>query len=158
MTSTTRLVLAGTAAALVAAVSLVGGILRDSGEPAHAVAVKVDAASGTFEAGFSADTETFVRQLTADLRESPKNARGYTLLGLAYQQRARETGNPVFYSKSEQALRRRPSSSRRTPRRRARSGRSPSRVTNSARLIRSGARRCGSRRTRPATTACSATH
>jgi tetratricopeptide (TPR) repeat protein len=106
MTSTTRLVLAGTAAALVAAVSLVGGILRDSGEPAHAVAVKVDAASGTFEAGFSADTETFVRQLTADLRESPKNARGYTLLGLAYQQRARETGNPVFYSKSEQALRR----------------------------------------------------
>jgi tetratricopeptide (TPR) repeat protein len=106
MTSTTRLVLAGTAAALVAAVSLVGGILRDSGEPAQAVAVKVDASSGTFEAGFSADTETFVRQLTADLRENPKNARGYTLLGLAYQQRARETGNPVFYSKSEQALRR----------------------------------------------------
>src|SRR5262245_44568906 len=107
MTSTTRLVLAGTAAALVAAVSLVGGILRDSGEPARsAVAVKVDAAGGTFEAGFSADTETFVRQVTADLREHPKNARGYTLLGLAYQQRARETGNPVFYSKSEQALRR----------------------------------------------------
>jgi tetratricopeptide (TPR) repeat protein len=106
MTSITRLVLAGTAAALVAAVSLVGGILRDSGEPARGVAVKVDAASGTFEAGFSADTETFIRQLTADLRESPKNARGYTLLGLAYQQRARETGNPVFYSKSEQALRR----------------------------------------------------
>jgi len=106
MTSRTRLVLAGTAAALVAAVSLVGGILRDSGEPARAVAVQVDAAAGTFEAGFSADTETFVRQLTADLRESPRNARGYTLLGLAYQQRARETGNPAFYSKSEQALQR----------------------------------------------------
>jgi tetratricopeptide (TPR) repeat protein len=104
MTSITRLVLAGTAAAFVAAVSLVGGILRDSGERARAGAVKVDAASGTFEAGFSADTETFVRQLTDELRESPKNARGYTLLGLAYQQRARETGNPVFYSKSEQAL------------------------------------------------------
>jgi tetratricopeptide (TPR) repeat protein len=106
MTSRTRLVLAGTAAALVAAVSLVGGILRDSGEPARAVAVNVDAAAGTLEAGFSADTETLVRQLTDELRESPKNARGYTLLGLAYQQRARETGNPVFYSKSEQALRR----------------------------------------------------
>jgi tetratricopeptide (TPR) repeat protein len=105
MTSKTRLVLAGTAAALVAAGSLVGGILRDSGEPARAVAVRADAAGGTFEAGFSADTETFVRQLTDDLRSHPKNARGYTLLGLAYQQRARETGNPVFYAKSEQALR-----------------------------------------------------
>jgi tetratricopeptide (TPR) repeat protein len=105
VTSRTRLVLAGTAAALVAAVSLVGGILRDSGEPARAVAVRADAASGNFEAGFSADTETFVRQLTADLRSQPENARGYTLLGLAYQQRARETGNPAFYSKSEQALR-----------------------------------------------------
>ena len=105
MTSKTRLVLAGTAAALVAAVSLVGGILHDSGEPARAVPVRLDAASGTLQAGFSADTETFVRQLTADLRSNPRNARGYTLLGLAYQQRARETGNPVFYSKSEQALR-----------------------------------------------------
>lgn len=106
MTSKTRLVLAGTAAALVAAVSLVGGILRDSGEPARAVPVQIEAASGNFEAGFSADTESFVQRLTDELRSRPRDARGYALLGQAYQQRARETGNPVFYSKSEQALRR----------------------------------------------------
>jgi tetratricopeptide (TPR) repeat protein len=107
VTRHTRLVLAGTAAALVAAVSLVGGVLRDSGDSARAVPVQGAAASGSFEAGFSAgDTETFVRRLTAELRSRPRNARGYTLLGLAYQQRARETGNPVYYTKSGQALQR----------------------------------------------------
>jgi tetratricopeptide (TPR) repeat protein len=107
VTRHTRLVLAGTAAAFVAAVSLVGGVLRDSSQNARAVAVQGAAVSGSFETGFSAgDTETVVRRLTADLQSRPDNARGYTLLGLAYQQRARETGNPAYYTKSGQALRR----------------------------------------------------
>ena len=38
------------------------------------------------------------------MRSHPADAKGYTLLGLAYQQRARETGNPAYYTKSEQAL------------------------------------------------------
>jgi tetratricopeptide (TPR) repeat protein len=105
VTRQTRLVLAGTAAALVAAVSLVGGVLRDSGGSARAVPVRASSAGGGFEAGFAAgDTATFVRRLAGELRSHPANAKGYTLLGLAYQQRARETGNPIYYTKSEQAL------------------------------------------------------
>jgi tetratricopeptide (TPR) repeat protein len=107
VTSQTRLVLAGTAAALVAAVSLVGGVLRDSGGRARAVPVKASAAGEDFSAGFSAgDTASFVRRLVDELWSHPADAKGYTLLGLAYQQRARETGNPAYYTKSEQALRR----------------------------------------------------
>jgi Flp pilus assembly protein TadD len=105
VTRQTRLVLAGTAAALVAAVSLVGGALRSSGGSARAVPVKSSAAGETFAAGFSAgNTASFVRRLVDQLRSHPADAKGYTLLGLAYQQRARETGNPAYYTKSEQAL------------------------------------------------------
>ncbi len=105
MTRQTRLVLAGTAAALVAAVSLVGGALRSSGGSARAVPVKSSAAGESFASGFSAgDTASLVRRLVDDLRAHPADAKSYTLLGLAYQQRARETGNPAYYTKSEQAL------------------------------------------------------
>src|SRR5580765_4527090 len=105
VTRQTRLVLAGTAAALVAAVSLVGGALRSSGGSAQAVPVKASVASESFSAGFSGgDTASFVRRLVAELRTHPGDGKSYTLLGLAYQQRARETGNPDYYTKSEQAL------------------------------------------------------
>jgi tetratricopeptide (TPR) repeat protein len=71
------------------------------------VPVKASVAGESFAAGFSAgDTASFVRRLVGELRSHPASAKGYTLLGLAYQQRARETGNPVYYTKSEQALRR----------------------------------------------------
>ena len=107
MTGMTRLVLAGTAAALVAAVSLVGGVLRGHGGAARAVPVEASAAGDSFAAGFSGgDTASFVNRLVTDLRAHPGDAKGYTLLGLAYQQRARETGNPAYYTKSEQALQR----------------------------------------------------
>jgi tetratricopeptide (TPR) repeat protein len=107
MTGMTRLVLAGTAAALVAAVSLVGGVLRDHAGAARAVPVQAPAAGDSFAAGFSGgDTASFVSRLVTDLRAQPGDAKSYTLLGLAYQQRARETGNPAYYTKSEQALQR----------------------------------------------------
>jgi tetratricopeptide (TPR) repeat protein len=102
-----RLALAGTVAALAATVSLAGGALRDSADPAVGPAVAADAAAGRLETGFAAgDTAGLVRSLQAKLRVAPRDARSYTLLGLAYQQRARETGNPVFYSRSGEALRR----------------------------------------------------
>src|SRR5580765_4133996 len=105
VTKQTRLVLAGTAAALVAAVSLVGGALRSSGGSAPAVPVKASVASESFSAGFSGgDTASFVRRLVDELRTHPGDGKSFTLLGLAYQQRARETGNPDYYTKSEQAL------------------------------------------------------
>jgi tetratricopeptide (TPR) repeat protein len=101
-----RLALAGTVAALAATVSLAGGALRDSAEPAAAPAVAA-AAAGRLETGFPAgDTAGLVRSLQTKLRAAPRDARSYTLLGLAYQQRARETGNPVFYSRSGDALQR----------------------------------------------------
>jgi tetratricopeptide (TPR) repeat protein len=104
VTSRTRLVLAGTAAALVAAVSLVGGVLRDSGTAAPPPRV-TPAGDGAVEAALSSgDTESLVRRLTDELRRNPNDARSYQLLGLAYQQRARETGNPAYYTKSGQAL------------------------------------------------------
>ena len=90
----------GMAATAAAAVLLVGGVFRDTGGAAlvpvqHAVAT--DRLQGGFAAG---DTEGLVRKLAAELRDRPGDARAYTLLGLAYQQRARETGNPLYYSKS----------------------------------------------------------
>jgi tetratricopeptide (TPR) repeat protein len=106
VTKRTRLALAGTAAALAAAVLLVGGALRGSGEKARALPLQqalADSLAGGFAAG---DTAGLVRRLAAQARVQPVDARTYTLLGLAYQQRARETGNPVYYTKSAQALRR----------------------------------------------------
>jgi tetratricopeptide (TPR) repeat protein len=44
-----------------------------------------------------------VRQLQDELRRHP-NDKDYGLLGLAYQQRARETGDPTYYSKSQGVL------------------------------------------------------
>ena len=102
MKKQTRLVLAGTAAAIVAAVSLVGGALRDSGGSTRALPVKAPAAGESFAAGFSGgDTASFVRRLVDELRSHPGEAKGYTLLGLAYQQRARETGNTTYNTKKK---------------------------------------------------------
>ncbi len=56
-------------------------------------------------AGFSlGDTESLVAQLQTDLHERPNDPKNLGLLGLAYQQRARETGDPTYYTKSGQAL------------------------------------------------------
>ena len=44
--------------------------------------------------------------LQESLRARPNDAHAATLLGLAYQQRARETGDPSYYTRSEGILRR----------------------------------------------------
>ncbi len=43
-------------------------------------------------------------QLEQRVASSPQDAEGLSLLGLAYQQRARETGDPSFYPRSNEAL------------------------------------------------------
>jgi len=99
-----RLAIAGTAAALAAAVSLVGGVFRESRGSAAAVPIT---RAGPLETGVAnGNTTKVVAKLAADIHARPDDARSYTLLGLAYQQRARETGNPVYYTKSAGALRR----------------------------------------------------
>ncbi|TML17368.1 MAG: tetratricopeptide repeat protein [Actinobacteria bacterium] len=93
-----RLLLGGAAAALTAAALLLGGVLS-GGSSKGAGAVPL--ASGL------AETDTaLLPRLQAQLRAKPRDAHGLALLGLAYQQRARETGDPTYYTKSDGVLRR----------------------------------------------------
>jgi tetratricopeptide (TPR) repeat protein len=49
---------------------------------------------------------TTVKDLQAQLRANPGDGRSYALLGLAYEQRARETGDPTYYTKADGVLHR----------------------------------------------------
>jgi len=101
-----RISIAGAALMLVAAAALFGGTFRESSSASPALQT---AQSGEeFSAGFSLNQSTgaFVQQLQSALRANPKDQRSAALLGLAYQQRARETGNSDYYTRSEGILRR----------------------------------------------------
>jgi tetratricopeptide (TPR) repeat protein len=101
----TRLAFALAAAALAAAVVLLGGLFRDS--RGAVPALPPEAAAGGLENELGAgDTASLVRSLQASLRRNPRNVHAYDLLGLAYQQRARETGDPAYFTKSDGVLRR----------------------------------------------------
>jgi tetratricopeptide (TPR) repeat protein len=102
----TRIVRGGAGAAIAATASLLGGIFRDSA-PAGARSYSARASVERLAFGFAAgDTATLVRQLQETLRANPENVRANATLGLAYQQRARETGDSSYYPKSEGVLRR----------------------------------------------------
>jgi tetratricopeptide (TPR) repeat protein len=102
-----RLLVATVVAALAATATLLGGVLRQS-SPAASAALAGAQTAEDFKAGFSlnASTASLVADLQSRLRANPEDERSYVLLGLAYQQRARETGDPSWYPKSEGALRR----------------------------------------------------
>ena len=101
---------AGAAAAFV----LFGGILSSprASDPikeaivaARTTAQQQDAL-GRLLAGLSTgDTAGYVRKLERRVERDPHDADALTLLGLSYQQRARETGDPTFYTLSDKALR-----------------------------------------------------
>jgi len=93
------------AAALVASAAvLFGGVLTGSkagGGPGPAP----EAAAGRLLAGFSpGDTAAYAAQLEQRIATRPGDVQSLVLLGLAYQQRARETGDPSFYPRSGTAL------------------------------------------------------
>ena len=96
-----RFLIAGT---LAAAVLSLGGVLH----PARAThADRPHAAAEVLSSGFGAgDTTGLVAQLQQALRRAPGNVHDLDLLGLAYQQRARETGDPTWYPKSNGILNR----------------------------------------------------
>jgi tetratricopeptide (TPR) repeat protein len=98
------LVLASVGLAAVAA--LFGGVL--GGSRAGGVTAADPSTAARLVSGFapSADTKAYVAQLEQRVAESPRDAQGLMLLGLAYQQRARETGDASYYPRSEEALRR----------------------------------------------------
>jgi tetratricopeptide (TPR) repeat protein len=102
-----RIALALTAASLAAMASLLGGVTRDAGDASAGRPSSTAAPGDRLAAGFAAgDTDALIGRLQALLRADGRNARAATLLGLAYQQRARETGDPSDYPRAEEALRR----------------------------------------------------
>jgi tetratricopeptide (TPR) repeat protein len=102
----TRFLLGGTAAALAAAALFMGGAFEGSSKAGRPAKPPADASAAQLAAGFSAgDTAAYTAHLERRLAAKPNDAEALTLLGLAYQQRARETGDPSFYPRSEEMLR-----------------------------------------------------
>jgi tetratricopeptide (TPR) repeat protein len=97
-----RLILVAAAAGLTAAALTLGGILHDSSSASPS---RVEQTSAGGQAA-AADTPALVGRLQATVRGNPNDARSLDSLGLAYQQRARETGDPSYYTKSGEALHR----------------------------------------------------
>jgi tetratricopeptide (TPR) repeat protein len=104
-----RLLIAGAAAAIAAAALSLGSAFRGGSVQAAAPAAPTRIGDGVGLAGAGAgagSAATTVRDLQARLRANAGDARSYALLGLAYEQRARETGDPTFYTKADGVLHR----------------------------------------------------
>jgi len=97
-----RLLIAGAAAVIAAAALSLGNVLR---EGHGAGATPAPAAVEPAAAGTSSAQET-VERVQAGLRANPHDGHAYALLGVAYEQRARETGDPTYYTKAGGALHR----------------------------------------------------
>jgi tetratricopeptide (TPR) repeat protein len=101
---TRRLTFAAAAATAAAVAVLLGGVLN---EAAPAGADPQPAAAARLETGFAAgDTRSLVEQLQRTVRRQPDDVRSLTLLGLALQQRMRETADATYLARSEAVLRR----------------------------------------------------
>jgi tetratricopeptide (TPR) repeat protein len=99
-----RILIAGTAAVLTAAVLGLGGAFRGgtaAAEPDHLPAGVVEELQRGFAAG---DTTAEVAGLQAELRLRPHDVNALETLGLAYLQRVRETGDASYYPKADGIL------------------------------------------------------
>jgi len=96
------LIVGGTVAALAATVLALGGALGDSGRAPAAAA----AASPAVAVDPAAATKRLVSSLQRRLRVDRQDADALTRLGFAYEQRARETGDPSYLVKAEGVLQR----------------------------------------------------
>jgi tetratricopeptide (TPR) repeat protein len=97
----------GAVALVVAGVALLGGAPTGGPSAGTTPSPGPRAAAGSLLNGFGpGDTTAYVGQLERRVREHPRDAESLALLGLAYQQRVRETGDPGYYPRSEEALRR----------------------------------------------------
>jgi tetratricopeptide (TPR) repeat protein len=93
-------------AALAAAVPLFGGIFRDAPNAAAGERQPVEVAE-QLQRGFAVgDTAALVARLQAQVRADHENVKAQATLGLAYLQRARETGDPTYYGKADGILHR----------------------------------------------------
>ena len=91
-----RLVFGTAAAGLTAVALLLGGVFRDSSS-ASPPRMRATALGGT---------GAVVTELQAKVRANPYDVTSLDSLGLAYQQLARETGDPSYYARSDEALHR----------------------------------------------------
>jgi tetratricopeptide (TPR) repeat protein len=96
-----RLLVGGAAAVKTTVALLLGGVFHGGGGDRPSSA----GLSLPVREGASADT-TLLPRLQQQVRERPADAHGLALLGLAYQQAARESGDPSYYPKSEVVLKR----------------------------------------------------
>jgi tetratricopeptide (TPR) repeat protein len=97
--------LVGIAAVAVAAIAVLFGGLLSGSKAGRSEAVAPEAAAGRLIAGFSpGDTAAYAAQLEGRVAADPADVQSLVLLGLAYQQRARESGDPSFYPRSGAAL------------------------------------------------------
>jgi tetratricopeptide (TPR) repeat protein len=94
-----RILIGAVAAALVATALLLGGVLRDSQDTAGASAAVRPAPAPPANA-----TDAEVQQLQAKLRLDPNDVRSLAALGLAYEQRMRETADPTYLTKADGVL------------------------------------------------------
>src|SRR5919198_337123 len=104
-----RLLIAGAAAAIAAAALSLGNAFQGGSVQAAAPVAPTRIADGVGLGGSGAgagSAATTVRDLQARLRANPGDARSYALLGLAYEQRARESGDPTYYTKAGGVLHR----------------------------------------------------
>ena len=110
-----RVLLGSAAAALSAAALLFGGALSGprpvdplGGALAFAgtTGAEQDALSSLLAGLSTGKTAAYVHSLEQRVAHDSQDGQALALLGLAYQQRARETGDPTFYSLSARALRR----------------------------------------------------
>jgi tetratricopeptide (TPR) repeat protein len=100
-----RLLIAGTAAALAAAVLALGGVFRQAPVAAATDALPT-AIAAELQKGFAAgDTQSEIAGLQGELRGDSSNTKALDTLGLAYLQRVRETGDASYYGKADGILR-----------------------------------------------------
>jgi len=100
-----RLLIAGLAAGIAATAGLFGGAFAGGSGAQEAPVARAAGTAEVLLQGFSAgDTPATIARLEQRVEALPEDGEGLTLLGLAYQQRARETGDPSFYPRSQAAL------------------------------------------------------
>jgi len=95
------------AVSAVAAVGVFFGGALSGSNANRGPAIDSQASAGRLLDGFAAgDTVALAAELEARVAANSLDTKGLVLLGLAYQQRARESGDPRFYPRSERSLRR----------------------------------------------------
>jgi tetratricopeptide (TPR) repeat protein len=108
-----RVALGSAAAAFAAGVLLFGGVLsgprpidplRNAFASAETSATQEDALKSLLAGLSTGDTAAYVHRLEQRVARDPRDGEALTLLGLAYQQRGRETGDPTYYTLSSRAL------------------------------------------------------